>query len=170
MCDITGWGFAKMWGSVRKGWIDEKNSKKKWYHILTSPKNRHRDKFPLIYVLKWLILACIWGPLPPLKIKISKIGLLYVLSWLQNFMTLGRLVASGNDNKQTRFMFYKYRFFTAKGAIILLHNTVECFEYYHWNMRGEKWHFCSRRHLGQLKTRRRPIFSFFIFTDSMAIF
>ena len=31
------------------------------------------------------------------------------------------------------------------------------------------WNFGSRRHLGQLKTRWSPIFSFFIFTDSRNI-
>merc|ERR1711923_93834 len=55
---------------------------------------------------------------PPLKMKISKIGLRHVLSWpklglepkFHESGTFGGFGKRGQTNRQTRFMFYKYRF------------------------------------------------------------
>ena len=54
---------------------------------------------------------------PPLKIKISKIGLRHVLSWPKLGLepkfhdpgTFGGFGKRGQTHRHTRFMFYKYR-------------------------------------------------------------
>jgi hypothetical protein len=58
---------------------------------------------------------------PPLKIKISKIGLRHVLSWSKLGLepkfhdpgTFGGFGKRGQTHTQTRFMFYKYRYILA---------------------------------------------------------
>ena len=55
---------------------------------------------------------------PPLKIKISKIGLRHVLSWPKLGLepkfhdpgSFGGFGKRGQTHRQTRFMFYKYRY------------------------------------------------------------
>ena len=69
--------------------------------------------------LSYIQLIFSTGPYgdPPLKIKISKIGLRLALSWAKLGLepkfhdpgTFGGFGKRGQTHKQTRFMFYKYR-------------------------------------------------------------
>ena len=83
--------------------------------LLVASENANK----VLFNIQWIFNTGPYGD-PPLKIKISKIGLRSDLSWpklglawSQNFMSLGLLVAleiaNTHTDIQTRFMFYKYR-------------------------------------------------------------